>query len=448
MYATVRRQSGWLPDTEEDRDAVLRQLDVLLKSSHFRNSKRYTAFLEYVVRETLSGNGDSLKERTLGIEVFNRATDYDTNSDPIVRVTAGEIRKRLALCYREQPDFGIRIDLPAGSYVPVLRRVPTQDEQAESGLPMVLDGDSSGDTVAPHSTIPLLETGGVDVPAPERWSGEAVSRLGVVSRIRQSVWGGFRWWVLASGAVLVTALVLGATLRGSKGADPVAQLWQPVFANQLDVMVVVGQPHLTGANADGAEDVFSRQHQPENEIFLSSGITIGHICSVLGAHPFQIAPARSTPISDLRKHPVVLIGAFNNPWTLRLLKPLRFSLAIKGDGDSTVSPQVLEIVDAKAQSGSPWTVDTHESIATMAHDYAIVARFQDETTEGPVVVAAGMGSTGTESAGEFLTSRVYLHELAARAPRNWAGQNMEAVIETDIIDGRAGHPHIVTAEFW
>jgi hypothetical protein len=59
MEASTRAGGRWLPRTEEERVAVLHQLDVLLRSQHFRNSTRYTAFLEYVVRETIDGRGDS-----------------------------------------------------------------------------------------------------------------------------------------------------------------------------------------------------------------------------------------------------------------------------------------------------------------------------------------------------------------------------------------------------
>src|SRR5579863_4842436 len=70
-----------------DSKAVLQQLDRMLRSSHFRNSKRYPAFLGHVVRRTLEGDLDSLKERILGIEVFKRPHDYDTGADPVVRIT-------------------------------------------------------------------------------------------------------------------------------------------------------------------------------------------------------------------------------------------------------------------------------------------------------------------------------------------------------------------------
>ena len=75
-----------------DSRAVLQQLDRMLKSRHFRNSRRYPVFLAHIVRHTLDGDLDSLKERILGIEVFKRPHDYDTGSDPVVRITAGEVR--------------------------------------------------------------------------------------------------------------------------------------------------------------------------------------------------------------------------------------------------------------------------------------------------------------------------------------------------------------------
>ena len=49
----------------------------------------------------LDGRPEDLKERTIGIEVFGRAADYDTNLDHVVRSVAGEVRRRLAQYYME-----------------------------------------------------------------------------------------------------------------------------------------------------------------------------------------------------------------------------------------------------------------------------------------------------------------------------------------------------------
>ncbi len=107
------------PLTEEEKTAILLQLERLLLNSHFHKSKRFPIFLRFVVTETLAGRADQLKERTLGIEVFGKDPNYDTTDDPIVRVTAGEIRKRIAQYYQEPGhEHEIKLLLPPGSYVP------------------------------------------------------------------------------------------------------------------------------------------------------------------------------------------------------------------------------------------------------------------------------------------------------------------------------------------
>src|SRR3984893_18722113 len=109
----------WTPSSEAAKAAVLQQLERLLQNPHFHKSKRFPVFLRFVVTEALAGRADNLKERTLGIEVFGKDPNYDTNEDPIVRVTAGEIRKRIAQYYQEPGhEHEIRVLLPPGSYVP------------------------------------------------------------------------------------------------------------------------------------------------------------------------------------------------------------------------------------------------------------------------------------------------------------------------------------------
>src|ERR1700756_2259647 len=105
--------------TNEERTAIQEHLEQLLSNSHFNQSRRFPSFLRFVIDQTLLGQMDLLKERTLGIEIFGREADYDTASDPIVRVTATEIRKRIAQYYQEPGhETELRVTLPAGSYVP------------------------------------------------------------------------------------------------------------------------------------------------------------------------------------------------------------------------------------------------------------------------------------------------------------------------------------------
>src|ERR1039457_5090167 len=105
--------------TTLDHEVVLRELHEILASHQFSNSKRYPAMLKYIVENNLAGKSEHLKERTIGVEVFDRPPTYDTNSDTVVRYTAGEVRKRLQLYYSESGrKSAIRISVPAGSYIP------------------------------------------------------------------------------------------------------------------------------------------------------------------------------------------------------------------------------------------------------------------------------------------------------------------------------------------
>jgi hypothetical protein len=123
--------------SDEEKSAIREQMARLLANPHFSQSRRFPPFLRYVIEKTLSGQEDLLKERTLGVEIFGRSPDYDTASDPIVRVTAGEIRKRIAQYYQEPGhENEMRIALPAGSYIPQFHwhsAPPKEESPARSG---------------------------------------------------------------------------------------------------------------------------------------------------------------------------------------------------------------------------------------------------------------------------------------------------------------------------
>jgi len=99
--------------------SVRRELDLILSSNRFTGSKRCQEFLRLIVEHALVGELDQLRERMIGVEMFGRQVDYDTPNDAVVRVRATEVRKRLGQYYAERAGTpAVRIELPAGSYVP------------------------------------------------------------------------------------------------------------------------------------------------------------------------------------------------------------------------------------------------------------------------------------------------------------------------------------------
>ena len=108
--------------SESDQKAIREQLDRILKSGPFHQSRRRQRFLEYIVNETLAGRGERLKGYNIAQEVFDRSEAFDPDVDPIVRIEAARLRDKLREYYEAhgQSDL-IRIDLPKGAYTPQIK---------------------------------------------------------------------------------------------------------------------------------------------------------------------------------------------------------------------------------------------------------------------------------------------------------------------------------------
>jgi len=385
---------------------VLDELHAILASYHFRSSKRYPALLEYVVGKTLDGHSGDLKERTLGVEVFDRQPDYDTNADPVVRFSAGEIRKRIAQYYHETgEDSPLQIDLPLGSYVPEFkpRPVPSAAEPQEF-LPSPLHADS-----VPGQTV--------------RFAFRPYAR-----------------W--AMGIVLVLVAVGAYSLHKVSASSTADELWAPLFQSPGPVLIVLGSGHPELVTPEPAQtSLMEHMIGPYHHISLSSALALSRLTGLIQGRgrSYEIKEGSATSLVDLRSRSVVLVGALNNLWTLRLLDPLRFRF---------VTRPLAHIEDDKSTQHPDWSVDFSKPYATVSTDYAIVARYHDATTNGTVMVIAGIGPYGTEAASEFVTSPRSLEQLLRKVPAGWQSKNLEMVLKTEVIAGEAGPPSLVAATTW
>src|ERR1041385_6529413 len=94
-FATPASRVIEKPTPAQVRDQVQR----VLASSMFARSERMTRFLCFAVEHALAGSGAPIKEYVIGMEVFDRTSDYDPRVDPIVRVEARRLRAKLKAYY-------------------------------------------------------------------------------------------------------------------------------------------------------------------------------------------------------------------------------------------------------------------------------------------------------------------------------------------------------------
>jgi len=402
---------AWTPSSVEDKAAVVEQLERLLQNPHFHKSKRFPVFLKFVVTEALAGRAESLKERTLGIEVFGKDPNYDTTEDPIVRVTAGEIRKRIAQYYQEPGhEHEIRVLLPSGSYAPQFC-FPEDAKAINLKAPAL-----------PDQTL---------LPKPV---------LGIARRA-------FSWGKVMP-VIAVLAVAIGAGLAW-QALHPAAieQFWAPFVKSPDPVLFCIADQsqYSTITLRDAANP--QRQTTLNDRmitVIIDDVNPLVDIASLLHTYgrSYRVQGETATTLSDLRRSPSIFIGAYDNSWTLRLTAPLRFHFAN--------NPEMTRfwIEDRNNPTKQDWVLErSHQDTGTYK-DYAIVARLLDPNTDRFVVVAAGIARGGTVAAGEFLVDAHHLDELALKATKDWSRKNLEIVLETQVIDGRSGPPRIDEVYTW
>jgi hypothetical protein len=408
-------------------EAVRAQLDLLVHDEVFRSSKRSIAFLRYVVEQTLNGSADQIKERTIGSEVFGRAPSYDTNLDHVVRTAAIELRKRLAIYYGQEKHRGeLCVSLVPGSYIPKF---------ALSGSPGT--EHSSGGDVFTHKAA----VGPIEFPTRPNFG------VPVIDRGHISHWPRFLW--IAAVCVVVLA-ACGAGYQWMHRPTPQELFWKPVLDTPGPVLLAVGDvpdgppTAPAAASADSATPVL--HSNPAHTVPFADAVTMARVVGALQSSGKEVVirNENSRSFSDLRDGAVVLIGAFNNEWSLRLTQPLRYSLALDPER------HLIYIKDAKDPASRNWSWATNQSREMVGgpqgpvlEDYALISRIRNSQTGHVVVIIGGLYTYGTQSAGEFLTDPRWMQAISRAAVLDPSHPNLQIVLGTAVTDGTPGPPQVL-----
>jgi len=124
---------------EIEPGAVRDALEAVARSRGFARSPRMQRFLCYIVEETLAGRDGGLKEFAIAVEVFDRDSSYDPQTNSLVRVEASRLRTKLDR-YNASSGADVVISLPAGTYVPSFSMAPPSGASPSSGISPSSDG--------------------------------------------------------------------------------------------------------------------------------------------------------------------------------------------------------------------------------------------------------------------------------------------------------------------
>lgn len=382
------------------------ELRRVLQSRHFVNSPKKIRFLEFISEQAFQGNSEKLNEYLIGTEVYDRGVDFDQQRDPIVRVQAHEIRRLLKKYYEEDGGDGvIRMELPAGHYVPIFSRI----EPAEAG--------GTDETGSPATQAE---------PGPRR-----------ISRIHLA-------FTAALGVLCVVLAVLLAR-RGGPDASSTQQrraavalpanldwFWHPFLPPAgAPLIVIPNHPLLRAAHGGDSPQTWASGHDipkaslpefrdtihfrelkrfvfvPSLTDFTSVGETVGlvDLCEMFFhiGDTCQVRQSRLLNFEEIKDNNVILLGG-NQSWSGRIF------LNVEGfhfqDGVITNSnPQPGE----KPLYKPEFDPVTNE----LTRDYALVLMLPNERKENRVLLIYGIYTQGSQAAIEFLTNPEKMVQLRA-----------------------------------
>jgi hypothetical protein len=410
--------------SEADVAALRKHLSEVMEGTAFKGSPRSARFLSYIVNQAIEGRLEALKERALGVELFNRSPSYDTGEDAIVRVTASDVRKRLLQHYGQNHSGSrFRISLPLGSYIPDITRSASQ---------------LGGQAEKLHSTSAAAGSAvtGVDAPKQGKFVVDAVqSRPSSTTIVLFSI----------SALILGAGLVLFAFLRRDssrpQNAASLVLPWSEFFRSPHPVQLITSDPNIAEIQAFTGGEISVSDYANRNYLAgpnklspdlesLCRNVLRGDKSSTIdtqiavaiaamapgNSRPIDVHGARDIQISDLKSdNNFIFLGSpRSDPWVSLFSNQLDFRFVfdprVQSEYIANARPRANEL--AKYVPTSPgWT--TGES-------FAVIALLQNPDQDGQILLLAGANAEGTKAAGKLVTDTARLSDVLRQcgiAPR-------------------------------
>jgi hypothetical protein len=463
---------------KEDVDQVLSRV---LSSKYFANAPKKQKFLRLICDFYLNGRAGELNEYLIGREVFDRDEGYNPASDPIVRVGAHDVRKKLDLYYKgDGANDVIRLDIPIGSYEPIFIRIhkdpapPEHPNQKSPYQPSSLQSSSS--EVRTIETEAMGATGrrgdGATGRQGDRWRGAANSSpeniiSSLNSRLRM-LYSLLAVLVIAISVLAYPHLWSRQQVSGAISPSAYANLgpvWEPFLKGDDSILLVLSNPLVYRLmNAGDTEisiknsvelppdkasslnaamrDHFAVLHSPPNprlvlsiDTYTGLGEAIGvtHVTDLLRTAGQTVSVKRSRTVSaeDMKEHNVVLFGSvWANEWSGKLPSVEVFQVT----GQATINnhnPQPGEEREYRSKFD--------ESTGMLLEDYALVTIKPNISSPNLVMILAGLRSAGTEAAAEYVTSNNHLSDLNRRLLKmgrnNGPPRSFQALLKVGVENG-------------
>ncbi|MGB9287205.1 MAG: hypothetical protein WCC31_00770 [Terracidiphilus sp.] len=257
-------------------------------------------------------------------------------------------------------------------------------------------------------------------------------------------------------ALLAGLALIGSTIYRARTRQSALQsFWAPALSSPEPILICLAKPSVYlpsielyqrhSKTPDKFLDPFERLSQrpdlqPDDKLVWSDmvelpdyGVAAGDVYTAVRLSSLfgqigkknQVRIGGNYSFEDLRNSPDVIIGAYNNPWAMKMTSNLHFSFTSEG-----TRPFIRE----EGLNGRRW-YSKLDSNGRATEDYAVVTRLLTSRTGQFVVIVAGIKSYSTQAAGEFVTNPAYLQAGFQSVSPDWEKKNVQLILETPVTDG-------------
>ncbi len=382
----------------------------LLASVTFQRSPRLREFLAFVVKCAVENRAHEINEYSLGVQVFGKPADYNPNLDNIVRVTARQLRTRLAEFYAgEGAADPWRLEIPKGSYLPVIQAKPSAEPEPPS-----------------HAS------------AAPKWTGPVIAGLAVLAL---SGWA-LAAWLFANDATprALDPFALKAILTDKSNPvtvvldDPILSMaWNQLGAQQSLDEFLAGR-YLNDKRYDSPRGALIHQMLQGNyTVRVSSVLLSDELSRIAASNGVQLRPrhCRNLEVKDLEHGNFIFIGGVGaNPWVQAIQKHLAFDhVVVPSEKRRYFAPHTR-------QPGEPERFESDDTQGPSRKLYTRLASLRNPYGTGRVTLMGGTSRDATEAAGRYALSPQAVEQVTklCGAPPDKLS-SFELILETSAIGG-------------
>ena len=433
---------GWHPSADDRRwQLALR----IAASRSLGRSQLLSEFLLYIVERTIQGRCGEITEQQIGVAVFGRAEDYNSNDDNIVRSYARKLRKRIDDYYlSEGSEETLRLEIPRGGYTPLFTdhiappAIVTEPDRAFASAEDMA-GDELG-SATPAAIVPVAPV----IPRFSFTPGMLLMLLlGLVLGVSATLLQPSR--IFVSRAEAASHTMWAELFNGNHDtfivpSDAGLVIMQRLVDRPVPLSNYVSGTYRTKLKADdlpNAAEILklgNRRYTSVVDLDLTA-----HLAQLHEVVPGRmlLRYARDLRMDDLRTGNAILIGSDeSNPW-IQLFRPqLQISFRYDPDDDR---PSGFANLSPRPGESELYTTKGQED-----RTFGIIAYRPNLAGTGHVLIVAGLNTAGTQAAAAFLLDPSSMMRTLRQAKLpDGSLQPFELLVSASNVATNASTPHLV-----